>query len=265
MFVGVGPARVRIRAGEDDAALHIFIDEIDAVGRQRGKGGITGGSDERENTLNQVGASPARPPAAGARHLLTPPSRSPAPRRDGRVRELGRDRRDGEDQPPRHPRLRPPPPRPLRPPDPNRPARHHRVRASPPAPPPAARRRRLPPALPILPPSPSPLTLPPLTSPSRNRAEIFASTSRSSSSPTTSTRSRRRSPRSPGFSGAEVANVCNEGALVAAREQGPSRCRLSAAADRVIGGLERKSKVLSEEDRTRVAHHEAGHAVTGWF
>ena len=66
MFVGVGPARVRdlFAQAKTMQPCIIFIDEIDAVGRQRGKGGITGGSDERENTLNQVGASPARQPPA---------------------------------------------------------------------------------------------------------------------------------------------------------------------------------------------------------
>ena len=281
MFVGVGPARVRdlFAQAKTMQPCIIFIDEIDAVGRQRGKGGLTGGSDERENTLNQVGAYPARrlprPPAAGARHRLPPlPPAAPAARRDGRVRVLGRDRRDGGDQPPRHPRLRPPPPRPLRPPDPNRPARHHRVRTSPPA-----ARRRPPPPPPRRPLSTSlpPLTFPPHTSAShlrltppapRSRAEIFrVHLSKLKLADDIDEVSKTLASLTPGFSGAEVANVCNEGALVAARanKEAVEIADFHAAADRVIGGLERKSKVLSEEDRTRVAHHEAGHAVTGWF
>merc|ERR1712232_123046 len=71
----------------------------------------------------------------------------------------------------------------------------------------------------------------------------------------------------PGFSGAEIANVCNEAALIAARHTKDSVevDDFHAAMDRVIGGLEKKSKVLTVEDKRRVAHHEAGHAVTGWF
>jgi len=71
----------------------------------------------------------------------------------------------------------------------------------------------------------------------------------------------------PGFTGAELANVVNEAALIAARAN--KECLdfsdFSGAIDRVIGGLEKKSKVLSLDEKTLVAHHEAGHAVTGWF
>lgn len=71
----------------------------------------------------------------------------------------------------------------------------------------------------------------------------------------------------PGFSGADIANVCNEGALIAARQESKAveLKHLEAAIDRVIGGLERKNRILSERERTTVAHHEAGHAVAGWF
>jgi len=71
----------------------------------------------------------------------------------------------------------------------------------------------------------------------------------------------------PGFSGAEIANVVNEGALIAARhhKEAVGLDDFNAAMDRVIGGLEKKSKVMTVEDKTRVAHHEAGHAVAGWF
>ena len=71
----------------------------------------------------------------------------------------------------------------------------------------------------------------------------------------------------PGFSGAEIANVCNEAALIAARHNQDSvtLANFHAAMDRVIAGLEQRSKVLSVADRTRVAHHEAGHATVGWF
>eukprot|EP01087_Luapelamoeba_hula_P008565 TRINITY_DN214_c0_g2_i2.p1 TRINITY_DN214_c0_g2~~TRINITY_DN214_c0_g2_i2.p1 ORF type:complete len:565 (-),score=90.88 TRINITY_DN214_c0_g2_i2:184-1878(-) len=78
---------------------------------------------------------------------------------------------------------------------------------------------------------------------------------------------KRLSPLTPGFSGADIANVCNEAALVAARKN-KSAIDLSdfeAAIERVIGGLEKKNRVLSREERLTVAYHEAGHAVAGWF
>jgi ATP-dependent Zn protease len=70
-----------------------------------------------------------------------------------------------------------------------------------------------------------------------------------------------------GFSGADIANVCNEAALVAARHR-KSAVELidfERAIERIIGGLEKKSRILSREERTRVAYHEAGHAICGWF
>ena len=79
--------------------------------------------------------------------------------------------------------------------------------------------------------------------------------------------SRRLATLTPGFSGADIANVCNESALIAAR-RGKDHVELEdmeAAVDRVIGGVERRSKVLSPDERKRVAWHEAGHAVAGWF
>ena len=69
----------------------------------------------------------------------------------------------------------------------------------------------------------------------------------------------------PGFSGADVANVCNEAALIAARAEAPAveETHFELAIERVIAGLERKSRVLSPEEKTTVAYHEAGHAVCG--
>lgn len=71
----------------------------------------------------------------------------------------------------------------------------------------------------------------------------------------------------PGFSGADLANVCNEAALVAARAEKSSvgLRDFEAAIDRVIGGLEKKDKIISVEERRTVAYHESGHAVVGWF
>ena len=71
----------------------------------------------------------------------------------------------------------------------------------------------------------------------------------------------------PGFSGADIASVCNEAALIAARHDRTEvdLPEFEAAIDRVVGGIERKSKVLSPEEKKRVALHESGHAVAGWF
>ena len=71
----------------------------------------------------------------------------------------------------------------------------------------------------------------------------------------------------PGFSGADIANVCNEAALHAARHTKASidMTDFESSIDRVIGGLEKKNKVISPEERRTVAYHEAGHAVVGWF
>lgn len=71
----------------------------------------------------------------------------------------------------------------------------------------------------------------------------------------------------PGFAGADIANVCNEAALIAARHESPlvEEKHFEAAIERVVAGLEKKSRVLSPEERKTVAYHEAGHAVAGWF
>ena len=71
----------------------------------------------------------------------------------------------------------------------------------------------------------------------------------------------------PGFAGADIANVCNEAALVAARRNKTSveMDDFNYALDRVIGGLEKKNKLILPEEKRIVAYHEAGHAVVGWF
>eukprot|EP00755_Sulcionema_specki_P030159 Sspe_Gene.93733::Locus_66272_Transcript_1_1_Confidence_1.000_Length_1089::g.93733::m.93733/K08956/AFG3; AFG3 family protein len=78
---------------------------------------------------------------------------------------------------------------------------------------------------------------------------------------------KRMAQLSPGFVGADIANICNEGALLAAREQLPFvdlKC-MEKAIDRVIGGIEKRSRVMSDFEKKAVAYHEAGHAVVGWF
>jgi cell division protease FtsH len=78
---------------------------------------------------------------------------------------------------------------------------------------------------------------------------------------------KKLSAQTPGFAGAEIANVCNEAALIAARKdkQEVSMIDFQDAIDRVIGGLEKKNKIISPEEKKIVAYHEAGHAVAGWF
>lgn len=78
---------------------------------------------------------------------------------------------------------------------------------------------------------------------------------------------KRLSTLTPGFSGADIANVCNEAALIASRDESPAikLYHFESAIDKIIGGLEKKNKVLPAPERNIVAHHEAGHAVAGWF
>ena len=79
--------------------------------------------------------------------------------------------------------------------------------------------------------------------------------------------SRKMAALTPGFTGADIANVCNEAALIAARELSTSivHKHFESAIERVIAGLEKKTQVLQPEEKKTVAYHEAGHAVTGWF
>merc|ERR1719320_2163957 len=78
---------------------------------------------------------------------------------------------------------------------------------------------------------------------------------------------KKMAARTPGFSGADVANLCNEAALIAARDAATSieEKHFASAIDRVIAGLEKKTRVLQAEEKKTVAYHEAGHAVVGWF
>jgi len=79
--------------------------------------------------------------------------------------------------------------------------------------------------------------------------------------------SKKLSAQTPGFAGAEIANVCNEAALIAARKdkKAVDMDDFESAIDRVIGGLEKKNKIISPEEKKIVAYHEAGHAVAGWY
>ena len=202
MFVGVGAARVRdlFKQAKEKAPCIIFIDEIDAIGRTRGRGMMMGANDERENTLNQllvemdgfntdkgviIMAATNRPDVLDSALL-----------RPGRF-----DRQVLIDKPDRRER-----------------AQIFQVHT------------RI-------------LTLHDDVNP-----EVLAG-------------------QTPGFAGAEIANVCNEAALLAARAEKESieMEDFEQAIDRVIAGLEKKNKLISPEERKIVAYHEAGHAITGWF
>ncbi|EIE26613.1 ATP-dependent metallopeptidase Hfl [Coccomyxa subellipsoidea C-169] len=204
MFVGVGPARVRdlFAQARAQAPSIIFIDEIDAIGRARGRGGFAGGNDERENTLNQLLVEMDGFATTQGVIVLAGTNRPDildnALLRPGRFdRQISIDRPDitGREQI----------------------FRIHLAK----------------------------LKL-------DNPVEYF---------------SERLAALSPGFAGADIANVCNEAALIAARagKDFVSMVDFEAATDRVIGGLEKKNKVISVVERKTVAFHEAGHAVVAWF
>jgi AFG3 family protein len=204
MFVGVGPSRVRdlFAQARAQAPSIIFIDEIDAIGRARGRAGFAGGNDERENTLNQLLVEMDGFPTTANVVVLAGTNRpdilDKALLRPGRFdRQIALDRPDinGREQI----------------------FRVHLARVK-------------------------------LDQP----VEFY---------------SERMAALTPGFAGADIANVVNEAALIAARgdKAAVGMVDFEAAVDRVIGGLEKKNKVISAEERRTVAYHEAGHAVVGWF
>lgn len=202
MFVGVGAARVRdlFNQAKAKAPAIIFIDEIDAVGRSRGKGSFTGGNDERENTLNSLLVEMDGFGTNSGVIILAATNRPDV--LDSALMRPGRfDRQISIDKP-----------------DINGREAIFKVHMK-------------------------PLTLAPDVS------------------------VKRLSEQTPGFAGAEIANVCNEAALIAARKN-KTQIDLQDfhdAIDRVIGGLEKKNKLISPEEKNIVAYHEAGHAIAGWF
>lgn len=202
MFVGVGPSRVRDLFSEarSNAPCIVFIDEIDAVGRQRGRGRM-GGNDERENTLNQL--------------LVEMDGFEPS---TGVVVLAGTNRVDILDQ-----AL-------------TRPGRFDRKVT---------------------------VDKPDL----KGRKEIFKVHLKGITlEEKVDDIAGRLAGLTPGFAGADIENICNEAAIVAARRQADSVSMqdFEKATDRIIGGLE-SNKIISKEERNIVAHHEAGHAVAGWF
>ncbi|CAN8311523.1 unnamed protein product [Cochlearia groenlandica] len=204
MFVGVGPSRVRnlFQEARQCAPSIIFIDEIDAIGRARGRGGFSGGNDERESTLNQLlvemdgfGTTAGVVVLAGTNR---PDILDKALLRPGRFdRQITIDKPDikGRDQ----------------------------------------------------------------------IFQIYLKKLKLDHEP--SYFSQRLAALTPGFAGADIANVCNEAALIAARHEGATvtMAHFDSAIDRVIGGLEKKNRVISKLERRTVAYHESGHAVAGWF
>lgn len=203
MFVGVGPARVRdlFKEARANQPCIVFIDEIDAVARARGKGGFSGGNDERENTLNQM--------------LVEMDGFNTT---SGVVVLAGTNRVDILDQAIL------------------RPGRFD---------------RQITVGKPDI----------------KGRQEIFMvhmNGLKLDADPEEV--SRKLAALTPGFAGAEIANICNEAAIIAARLKKESidlEC-FERATDRVIGGLE-TGKVISPDELRTVAYHEAGHAVAGWF
>ena len=198
MFVGVGPSRVRdlFKEARNNSPCIIFIDEIDAVGRQRGRGGFSGGNDERENTLNQL--------------LVEMDGFNPT---TGVVVLAGTNRVDILDQ-----AL-------------TRPGRFDRQIT---------------------------VDRPDL----EGRKEIFNVHLKGLKLETDQEDlSGRLAGLTPGFAGADIANLCNEAAIVAARRKGDSVTAgdFEKATDRIIGGLE-SNKIMSNHEKEIVAYHEAGHA-----
>ncbi|MEA5405799.1 ATP-dependent zinc metalloprotease FtsH [Arcicella sp. DC2W] len=202
MFVGVGAARVRdlFKQAKEKAPCIIFIDEIDAVGRSRGRGAMPGSNDERENTLNSLLVEMDGFATDSGIIIMAATNRPDV--LDSALLRPGRfDRQISIDKPDIIGRE-------------------------------AIFKVHL-----------KPLKL---------AADIDP---------------KELSAQTPGFAGAEIANVCNEAALIAARRSKTAvdMKDFQEAMDRVIGGLEKKNKLISPEEKKIVAYHEAGHAIAGWF
>jgi cell division protease FtsH len=202
MFVGVGAARVRdlFKQAKEKAPCIVFIDEIDAIGRSRGRGQMPGSNDERENTLNSLLVEMDGFSTDSGVIILAATNRPDV--LDSALLRPGRfDRQISIDKP-----------------DINGREQIFKVHLK----------------------------------PLKMHKNVDA---------------RKLAAQTPGFAGAEIANVCNEAALIAARKDRNSVEMLDFqdAIDRVIGGLEKKNKIISPEEKKIVAYHEAGHAVAGWF
>ena len=202
MFVGVGASRVRdlFKQAKEKAPAIIFIDEIDAVGRARGKNNMSGGNDERENTLNQLLTEMDGFGTNSNVIVLAATNRADV--LDKALMRAGRfDRQIYVDLPD------------------------------------IRERKEI-----------FEVHLKPITKAETLDTEFLAK-------------------QTPGFSGADIANVCNEAALVAARKnkKAVDKQDFLDAVDRIVGGLEKKNKIITKEEKHAIAIHEAGHATVGWM
>ncbi len=202
MFVGVGASRVRdlFKQAREKAPCIVFIDEIDAIGRARGRASMQGGNDERENTLNQLLVEMDGFSTDKGVILMAATNRPDvldiALLRPGRFdRQIGIDR------------------------------------------------------------------------PDLNGREAIFKVHLKSIKISSEVDPATLSEMTPGFAGADIANICNEAALIAARrnKKAVDMDDFNYALDRVIGGLEKKNKLISPQEKEIIAYHEAGHAVCGWF
>jgi cell division protease FtsH len=202
MFVGVGASRVRdlFKQAKDKAPAIIFIDEIDAVGRARGKNNFSGGNDERENTLNQL---LTEMDGFGTNtHVIVLAATNRADVLDKALMRAGRfDRQIYVDLPD------------------------------------IRERKEI-----------FEVHLQPLKKVDGLDVEFLAK-------------------QTPGFSGADIANVCNEAALIAARnnKSAVDKQDFLDAVDRIVGGLEKKNKIVTTDEKRAIAVHEAGHATVSWM
>ena len=202
MFVGVGASRVRdlFRQAKEKSPSIIFIDEIDAIGRARGKNNLTNANDERENTLNQLLTE--MDGFGTTTNVIVLAATNRADILDKALLRAGRfDRQIYVDLP-----------------DLNERKEIFKVH------------------------------LRPIKITEDLDIEFLAK-------------------QTPGFSGADIANVCNEAALIAARRGKASvdKQDFLDAVDRIIGGLEKKNKIITPEEKKAIAYHEAGHATVSWL
>ncbi|MDR0743202.1 MAG: ATP-dependent zinc metalloprotease FtsH [Tannerella sp.] len=202
MFVGVGASRVRdlFRQAKEKAPCIVFIDEIDAVGRARGKNVNMNANDERENTLNQLLTEMDGFGSNSGVIILAATNRADV--LDKALLRAGRFDRQIH------------------------------------------------------------VELPDLN----ERKEIFAVHLRPLKIDS-SVDMEFLAKQTPGFSGADIANVCNEAALIAARngKQFVQKDDFMSAVDRIVGGLEKRSKIMTQKERRSIAYHEAGHASLSWL
>ncbi len=202
MFVGVGASRVRdlFKQAKEKSPCIIFIDEIDAIGRARGKNNFTGGNDERENTLNQLLTE--MDGFGTNEHVIVMAATNRADILDRALMRAGRfDRIIYVDLP------------------------------------------------------------------ELNEREAIFGVHLKEIKTNKSVDVALLSKQTPGFSGADIANVCNEAALIAARKNKKSvdKQDFNDAIDRIVGGLEKKTKIITPEEKKVIAYHEAGHAAVSWL